>query len=280
MNNAGTIGFDLGSACLSFAHVDYGDSSPQILSLACRASGSTEILPSCSRAVVAVPDTEYLVKRFEIVGGRSGDVASRMQFELAQTMPEPPGRFQFDYFPSHRPNLYHGIIYRRAILSELGQRIFPHSDRSALESAYCARAIALGKGYLTFCTSGGGDLVCVADFCTDLVSLCLLYKGQIVATGHVVITPPDFVEELALRRLAMNLKTIVNFKLLAAAAYGVTVPITAFYVSGERIPLQLHTMLEQLFPVGVSRSESKVSCETLGGIDLTRYLVPLGLTVN
>ncbi len=281
MTESRIVGLDLTCDTLSSAEVEYGDGSPHILALVSSPLKSENSIPRTNGTVLAVPDTEYLVKSLDIPSGRPGDIVNRVQFELAQTMPEPWERFLFDHFPSHRPHQYHGIIFRRTFLSELTRRVFPHADPTLLfEGRFCARAIALGKGYLTFCRAHGGELVCIADFCGGLISLCLMYRGCIVAVGHVVVTVADSTDEIAMRRLAIRLKTIINVKLLAVAAEGVTVPISGFLLSGESISPQLLSILEQLFPVGLGRPEALIFSDVSNGADPIRYLVPLGLTVN
>lgn len=232
---------------------------------------------------ISVPDEECLVKTLHLKGSDRGDIELRGKFELSQSMLDPAEAFQFDLMSTSRPDCYIGLAYRRERLQE-HERAIGLPDGASHVHLFRSRAASLGLAYRTFCRAKGGELICLADFAPPAVSICILHRHHIGALAHLTFSNADLADSSSTRRLAVNLKTVVNFKLSSLADDGVTIPLSALVISGEPIDGPLKGMLEEYFPMGVSHPELDPALfaapEVLAEGSAMRSLVALGLTVN
>ncbi|MEW6051855.1 MAG: hypothetical protein AB1644_12450 [Candidatus Zixiibacteriota bacterium] len=227
---------------------------------------------------VGVPDNLCQVKPLRLSAPTESDLRLRVEFELAQTQLEPPETFLYDFISTARDDRLLGMVYRRASLAEWQNARPLPNPLSSGSIRYRSRATALGLGYLQYCRPFAGDLICLADFGRSVTPVCFVYGRQVVDLARQVTVPGKQTDEIALRRQAMDLKTIVNFRLMGLADAGITVPLSQLVVVG--VSDALHSLLAEYFPIGVSCPELLPSVTVNGEVQTEAAgLVALGLTV-
>ncbi len=253
-----------------------------IKSLTCRGiEGSVDSQPDFENPALAVPDNEVVVKRLRLNGNHQSDFHRRLSFELAQSSLEDEQLFQFDFYAIDEQNRYLGLVYRRELLARLKQSCGVE-DQSV---EYRLRSIALGKGYLAFCRQEEGDLLCLADLTSEGVSICLLLRQRLIEVAFLPCTGYDIAAAEEKDRLAIDLKTVVNFRLAALLDYGVSLPLSGLVLSGSGIDSGFCETLEKYFHVGVT--SPRIHDGYLGSLadtvsidDPIRFLVALGLAAG
>ena len=231
-----------------------------------------------SSITVGVPDNLCQVKSLRLTASSESDLRLRAQFELSQSQLEPAESFLYDLISTERDHRLLGLIYRRKSLMEWISGCHLPESISIETINYRGRSAALGYGYMQFCRPVAGDLVCLADFGRPVVGICFVYNRQIVDLARRETVQATLSDEAALRRLAIDFKTIVNFRLMALADAGISVPLSQLVVVGASE--SLHSLLAEYFPVGVSRPELLLSVAVKGEFDdPAAGLVSLGLTV-
>lgn len=239
--------------------------------------------------VYAVPDELVMVKKISL-GDITPDLAdSAARFELAQSLLEDEREFYFDIISTGSGNQFLGTITRRQRANQLITAVLPgdpnHArvDKKRYPFTCRARAVALGKGYLAFCHRDAGELICLADFTEHLVSVCFVRHNNLVGLDRLKISGFDLSTDTGIGRMAVEFKTMVNFKLTSLFDNGVTVPLAALLINhdpGSRVAEALSVYFPNI--IGVPRintgffSDPSVADTT----HLPDYLVALGLTVK
>lgn len=220
---------------------------------------------SCIRSI---PDREVVVKSMHVPADQPLPSEERARFELAASLLDSEDFYTFDLIPTSRPNRILGLAYRR---------------QSPTGNTGRMRAAALGMGYLTFARTEPGDLVCLADIGAEAVSVCFVYQKKIISLTSLAFDRSTPVDEQACKKIAVELRTITNFKLAELADLGITVPLAKLVVSGECEESWL-PVFTRLFPTGVTRprlNEAYFAESARGGeVPLERFMVALGLTVK
>lgn len=225
-----------------------------------------------------IPDNLCQVKILRLAAPTDTDLRLRAEFEMAQSQLEEPDLFRFDLIRTGQDNRHIGLIYRREALAIWQQACPLPLPDSQVEIRYRCRAAALGLGFLNYARPAGGDLVCLADFSRPVTAVCLVHQQRIVDLAHLVAPAPPL-DDTAARRLAADFKTVVNFRLMALAHAGITVPLSRVMITNA--PDSLHPLLAEHFPVGITAPEpdpTRLPAEPVA--DFPAYLVALGLTVN
>jgi len=225
-----------------------------------------------------VPDNLCQVKVLLLAAPSEADLRLRAEFELSQTQLEEPELFRFDLIRTGQENRHLGLIYRREAL-DLWQQACPlEVPNRQIERRYRCRAAALGLGFLNYARPLGGDLVCLADFSRPVAAICLIHQQRIVDLAHLD-TPTFPLDDNSARRLAVDFKTVINFRLMALAQAGITVPLSHLVLADA--PQSLRPLLDEYFPIGITTPQpdpTRLPIEPLA--DFPGYLVALGLTVN
>jgi len=232
---------------------------------------------------MSVPDLGAIVKRLQPLGGSAQEAEDRRVFEMAQSLLEEDSAFLFRFHSTEVNGRTLGMALRKDLLSG-----FPNSLAApeTVELDYRLRSLALGKGYLAFCEKVEGDLVCLADVARTAVSLCLVYRGNIVDLANLShdydnLSVPDQQE-----RLAIDLKTVVNYRLSSLVDTGLSQPIAAMVVTGVNVTEPCRQTIQRYFPVGVKVPKvnsgflSEPLSKSANQQSLDRYLVALGLAAN
>jgi len=232
---------------------------------------------------LAVPDRLVMVKRIQLESSFSCSLDDRLHFELAQSLLESEDIFHFDYLPVEGENRYLGMIIRREHLAEMVERYHLESLHTEHRLSFRARAVALGKGYLTFGASQDGDLTALADLAGEAASICLIYHRRIVDIAALPFGQ-ELLSDAGRERFAVDLKTLVNYRLSRLFEVGVSVPLGGVLLSGDGVDDDLLRVTEAYFPAGVDRPRL-LDGYFSAGVEraretLLRYLVALGLAVN
>ena len=283
------IGLDCRREYFYTARVQTGLGRPEVHTLA---RFKKEQLPEHellrdSEIFFCVPDNEVIVKKVRVKKNNIADIEQLVHFELSRAMLDPEDSFRFSYLPVGHDDGYLGFIYRRNKLEAITRQLgLDMPERSLASGGYLIRAAALGKGYLNFCRPVSEELVCLADFNDDTVSICFLYKNRIINLGYMNLKAGAFENDGSIRKVAIDFKTLVNFKLSALSENGVTVPLSGLVLSGEGLDTKIRTIFAEFFPVGVA-APSVIEEYFIGydasertEIPLEKYLVALGLAVN
>jgi len=232
-----------------------------------------------------LPDKEVQVKILHLKNSNISDLDALVRFEMSQLMLDDESDFDFSYLTTGDNGRYLGLGYRKSFREELLRHYgFDDSDAVAAMVQIKMRAVALGEGLLKFCHFSPGELVCLVDFNGTVISICFLYQGHIIDLAYMVLDKSNLSEERAKKTFAANFKTLVNFRTGLLFREGVTVPLAALIVTGDKIEEQLKKELEKYFPVGIRKP--RIIQEYLPGpaesdeISLEKYLVALGLAVN
>jgi hypothetical protein len=243
-------------------------------------TAESPVFPDGDTVTFSVPDSRVVVKSLHLPEGQPGDLTARARFEIEQALLDDPADYESDLLPGISEHRYLALIMRRSHIANIRQEI--HCE--ALPATPTPRSIALARGYRAFCRTGGGDLICLADVVDNEISVAVLYRNKPAASAFLNLNGIDLTRETNCRQFAIELKTVVNFRLSALADQGVTVPLSRLLISGESVSDTAVAMLETLFPCGVRRPEFNMayfenSDEVRGQLS-DSCLAALGLAVN
>jgi hypothetical protein len=238
---------------------------------------------SDARAVFSVPDNDVMAKWLHLPKNEGHDVEELCRFELAASLLEPEERFTFDILSTGLSDRFIGLTYRRERLAYLDDLYgVGHSERYSA-AGYRARALALGRGYITFCRPEAGDLICLTDFTDAAGSICLVYRQNVVGLAHLPFRTGDFSDDEDVKRLAIECKTVINFKLSSLCSLGITLPLSVLVICGDSVDDRIRTIFAEFFPAGVTAPRiNDVYLLEGASVDgpLEGFLVAMGLTVN
>jgi hypothetical protein len=281
MNPQTKIGIDRTSGGVRIASVEHENGRPVVRKLDYLADVSSigDTFAGVSQRW-AVADNEVIVKALYLRAADESELRSRCLFELQRSVIEPREKFDFDVLvPTHGQGQV-GLIYRRALLD----RLLAGGESSSLaHRSWLVRSAALALGFLTFGRHIPGELIALADIADRLVSVCLVFKRDILSLTHVVMHGLDLRSSPAVARLAIEFKTVLNFKLAELSSRGMTLPLSALYVTGDQVSADVREVFSHYFPLGVTAPEINEAYfpEHSGSAqDLAGYLVALGLAVN
>jgi hypothetical protein len=278
--SAGQLGLDRLGAAWRLAGVTFDAGRPQIRSLVLTENRATvdDSLAEAEAATLAVPDEYVMVKSLHLPDDQPGTVRERGVFELASGLLEPLSQYHFELIATAQPERFLGLVYRKQMLTQ-AQDGFQLPELPG----HRMRAAALGSGYITFCRPENGDLVALADLSGHSIPVCLIYRKRIAALASIS-NGFGFADEVDQRRLAIELKTIINFRLSALAEEGVTVPLSRLILCGRHVTPHLIRSFGAFFPTGVTEAQVnpaflEPSVDPAAG-SASNYLVALGLAVG
>lgn len=277
-----TLGLDCCGETLFVARVTYGPEQPRIIALekSILSAIPAEIQLSGSRTVLAVPDRYSIAKSVHLPVASEQDLTTVGHFELTQSMLEPEEMFETSLVPTSIDGHYLGILWRRDYRNDLRQLVT--GSVPPVKVDYCARAVALGKGYLRFCRMAEEALVTLIDVTARGTSICLLYKQQLLNVTSFPLSLNDLTNAEKLDSYAAELKTHVDFKLSSfhdeeLSDLPVSVLMCGYGMDNDRrSKLARHFCAGAAAPV-IQRNyfDAAITID-----DASPWLAALGLTVN
>ncbi len=280
------IGIDpVGSNYLA-AQVEKHEAKVRVLALSRIAQGdlTRSLLSDHGAVVLSVPDNAIILKNINISQKPSNSVDNIIRFELQHALPDPPADYCYDVVETGDSTRALAVVVRKEKLEKITCLIQTSENENVRPDGFVARSIALGRGFLQFCSNDTERLVCLADFAGERVSLCFVLRSIIITCASFDRTQIELDTESGLARLAAELKTIINFKLSELAARGLEVGLSRLVVSGgilnqvqqEAIASKLGVQLEA--PIFDRLLSDNPVIDT--GLPISEFLVSLGLTVE
>ncbi|UCE24799.1 MAG: hypothetical protein JSU74_01750 [Candidatus Zixiibacteriota bacterium] len=232
--------------------------------------------------VLSIPDELVMIKKLRISGDDEVDLKAR--FEMVQALPDDESQYLFDIIRSGLEGHFVGLAARRDRLADYKARVESIGNGAAAGSRCKMRAAALAMGYTGFCRKSGGDLVCLADFQPSSVSLVFLYQGAVVDLAYLRPGTHDPSSTGAFEKIAMELRTLVNFKTAGLFSDGITTPLSCMIVSGDHVTDEAISLLRKSFSIDINRPLINTGFfsgqSDLTSVPLEKYLVALGLAAN
>jgi len=243
-----------------------------------------------ARLIYAVPDNEVIVKNITLDPAETNRVELKARFELAQCLLEDESDFQFETIHTGIENKFIGTVIRNQLVCSYNREIMKNGpvgdNRDDLKIDYtpiysgCIRAAALGRGYLSYCHRESGELICLADFNEELVSICFIYRDNIIGLGYMMLSGFNLQEESDIEKLAVEFKTLINFKMTSFLKDGVTIPLSGLFLSGENVIQQVKSAIAPFFTVPVKSPRINTGFfpdpSQVSSIPLNEYLLSLG----
>lgn len=229
-------------------------------------------------------DDRAIIKNLQVDPTLGIDLHRKAVFEMSQSLFEDDQSYLFDSIATGREGRVIGIAVNRDLLPAPAISRDEKRGDVAPSSKFMVRAAALGYGYLNYCLKEKGELVCLADFAGQIVSICFVHRDSIIGLAHLPSNGLQPDDRQALKNLALEFKTVLNFKLAGFFDEGITFPISALLVSGEMATRQTKAALSDHFSVDIVPprlnpgffANSPDETET----PLENYLVSLGLTAD
>lgn len=276
------IGIDCRDNLYYAARVNYSGGRPDVKALLRldKENLKSHHLLKGDNIIFSIADDNVIFKKIRI-NKEDNRLSKKINFELSQSMLDEDSNFLFDYIESYNSNRFMGMIVNRSVIEKL------ISDLSLSESdkvGFLARSVGLAKGYMTFCRQTGGELIALLDFNSPIVSIAFLYKNKIIDLAHVKMENKDLNNESGLNKLAVEIKTMLNFKQAALSDEGVSLPLSAIVVSGYDFENQIFLKFKEYFNLPLSYPEINPAyfdySQDTKQIPLEKYLVALGLAVK
>jgi len=248
------IGVDCRDGVYYIARVEHRAERPLVTALHTCDSDS---LAACEalhdgQVIVAVPDDLVLVKAVRPDCAGRVDRRKQVFFELSQSLLDPVDDFLLDAFPTGLDGLMLGSAVRRSTLRMAVLDPFAAASGLTDEPACLLRAAALGRGFHRYAVREAGDFHALIDFTGQLVSLCLVHGDQPVSFGHIAADRFDRADQHDCDRLAVELKTLVDFKLMSLFEFGLTLPLAGLVIAGAEEDDPIMAALRKYFSVRIS----------------------------
>lgn len=277
-------GIDPASGLWCRAAVDDDTGRPVITRLSEGKPADPDTGDLSGRTVVAVPDSEVQIKRLHQRSPVDESSRNRLLYELVQSVLEEEQAFVYDVHPAGNDGNWFGLIFRRRSLEQLSLDCGLAGAEITPPPGYLPRSLALGRAYLKFCRREEGDLVCLADLVPGAASISFVRSGEIIDLASLTLRKSDYRATAEREQLAVDLKTIVSFRLSSLLDRGVSTPLSALILSGAGIDDEVRQVVCDYFPVGVKAPSFNTGYLADPIREITshheRFLVALGLTVN
>jgi hypothetical protein len=272
---------DIKDTSVRIAQVEYGAARPSITKLT-SIDFTQDAIDSTAGVTVAIDDAVAIIKEIKLPPESKEQLIEKAQFELRHRLLDPPEQFALETIPTGREQRFIGT----AIRHEVGQNRISGTGINYEKNAtsWRVRSLALGLGYLNFCSDRSESLSCLVEFSDSIISLCFIYRSGIIALDHIVANGIDLDDETSQRRIIVDLKTLVNYRLSSLFEDGLTLPLSEILFCSPQAEKTLTERLENSFKVSVSipglnRGYLAESVDT-ESIDPIDFLVALGLTVK
>jgi len=281
------IGLDRRESGIYLADVQPSGERPEIVAL--RRVGEAELAehPNIDTATIALtfPDRLAQVKTVLVSIDSRFSPDDQVAFELTQSLLEPAEKFSFDSINSGYGRRHLGFITRREQLKKItGSFRLPHREAAAPQVAARCRALALGLGYLHYCLREGGELVALVDLAGKAASITLILGDGVVAVSWLPLERFNLDETSGREKLAVELKTLINYNLSTLMTDGISQPLTALLLFGDHADDSIRAALDSYF-TGLVRTPRLRTDLFRGETNVERsdghkFVAALGLTVE
>lgn len=276
------IGLDPRGKTVYAARVETNSGRPEIKALVRFDSNRLENhkLLDGGKRIIAIDDRLTYTHRIHM-DDRSGDIKAKVGLELISMLHDDPANYYFDYAEGDTESTLFGVALRKKTYTSLLEQLFENRDTIDIQSGRL-RSLGLVQGYRKFCRPVGGDLICLLDLTGDSILLVFLHKNRLLDISTLAGDKYDLSQQADQKKLVVELKTILNYKISSFFEEGITVPLSHLVCSGEDIDEHMFGLLRNSFKVAVSRPELNS-----GYLQMNRennpplfgnYLVALGLT--
>lgn len=278
-------GIDKTGAEFLTASVETNESARRIMFLKKISRDELTLMLSLDRSpiVMSVPDKDVISKNL-VASGSPDEINKRIQFELKNSQLDDPAEFCYDIVPTSDSSRRLTMVIRKSKLQNIQKSLSDDPNKVFTPQGYFSRSVALGKGFLEFCSNDTERLICLADFSTEIVSLCLVLGTDIVTPAGFSQSNCDWNSEQDRTRITAELKTIINFKLNELADKGIRIGLSKLIICGGK--LSFNQKQEIAAKLSVELEAPRFKDSLLTNLELPAnstwadYLVSLGLTVD
>ncbi len=285
-SNRNNLGIDYRSGRYYTARVCESDAGHKVTALVTTAKSELNVRRTLENGdvIFSVPDNEIMVKRLNLTETNEWNSDILARFELSQSLLDDEGEFYFAALSTGQTNRCLGLVTRRRSVERLAGSLLSLPDLAGQSLRCEMRAVALGKGYLNFCHPEQGELICLADFGDNIVSICFVSGTNVIGLAHLPFSRFDLNSEQGIKRMAVEFKTVVNFELPSLFERGVTSPLSALIVTGHGGDGSVKSALEEhfRFPVTALRIDRRLLGVSPAVVEepLEDYIVAMGLAAN
>ncbi|MFH1372314.1 MAG: hypothetical protein ABII79_00740 [bacterium] len=232
--------------------------------------------------VLSVPDEQVLVRSFRLDRTSRWDSDLLTRFELSRSLLDDDNEFSLVGQPAGNGR-HLGLAVRCRQLQQLAD-LFPFLSDSHVDSLrFEMRAVALARAYRCFCRVTPGELVGLADFGRETVSLCFLRGEDIIDVTGIRAGPSHCDGDRELRKMAAEFKTVVNFRLATLQDNDRSPLLSSLLITGVATDSPVVSILEDHFSKAVRRPQinpaflKETSLPEGGAAD---FLIAMGLAVS
>ena len=234
-----------------------------------------------NKIIVSLPDEQTTIKHIQLSNSEDADL--KVQFELETTQLENSKNFVYDIIPTQLENYYLGLVFRTQTLKTILEPFIKQNGDLSYTTGGSMRAVALARGYLSFCQQAGGEFGAIIDFGNKSASVAFFYKQKIVDVASLSVGITKQTDEKAFQKALTELKTFINYKISDLREKGLSIPLSKLLVPKELFTDTQIELLQTALKIEITHpeihhgflSESNKNLE----IPLHKYLVALGLTV-
>lgn len=234
--------------------------------------------------IVFAIDDQLVTKKYITVDPTNISKQESALFELRTASGDNQSDIFYDLIETALENQFIGYQLRKENLTNTIWSLFENKIASETIGPCRVRSAALAKGFIEYCRPLSGDLSALVEISSNQLILALLNGGKIVDLSSLV-TDFDIFENISnFKKLAVELKTTINFKISSLFDKGISVPLANLVVCGEFIDDEKIDCLREYFKLNISRPEINRGFfpdqDDKFNIPLDKYIIALGLTVD
>ncbi len=278
------VGVDVRRDSCYLARVRYDGTEYSVVSLdKCRESElKSHLGHGIEDVVLSVPDEQVLVKSLCLDRTGRWDSDLLTKFEISRSLLDDDSEFSLASQPAGNGR-YLGLAVRCRQLVQLAD-LFPFLSGSHADSLrFEMRAVALARAYRCFCRVTPGELVGLADFGRETVSLCFLRGEDIIDVTGIRAGPSHCEGDRELRKMAAEFKTVVNFRLATLQDDDRSPLLSSLLITGVASDSPVVSILEEHFSKAVRRPQidpAFLKETSLPEGAATDFLIAMGLAVS
>jgi hypothetical protein len=266
------------------AQVEYGEKNVRVLALTeiCRGELNPSLLSESGPLVCSFPDEKIWVKNVSVPSHYNSGLEKIVQFELENSVLDKPSEYCPDLVENGQRLQTLIVVTRRTALEQQRSELFEIEKNLHELNGLTARSIALGQGFIHFCSNDSERMVCLADFSTRTVSLSFILGNQIIALGSFDRSNFELDSESELSRMSLELKTIFNFKLSELSGRAINVGLSRLILTGGKLNQSQRELIAHKLGVELEEpSMNRVLSDKPvldSAVPISSFLVALGLT--